>query len=645
MAPLTQPPQLTILNRDSHLFDILLGVSSSTGVADAFKPVVLDANGVLDPLLTGTGVIANASASLAAGSLVNLYNVGSVLTARPASANVATNRPATGFVVDGYATNDPATVYLTGRFNYLDLGAVFTSSDIGSEVYLSATTPGAITKTAPIPPDADQVIGYVISFQAGSPNIVTVSFGTGVRNFAQIDGVCQINQGGTSATTATAALTNLLAGSYATNQVLASPASGGAGNIALRGLVNVDLAGATFVASGAGHKPGAVPDPGASAGTTKFLREDATFAVPTGTPASPANSIQFNNAGAFGGDASFEWDNINKVLDIGPTQVAVLPASVPQLQITGNNPVQIETNSVFTFGHLIYVDNPTVITNAEGSDDAIVVSRNYNPSGTVPGNFLLDGITVGISTDPANTQNQTNAFITGFNGFLTPQSAAALGTFHGVDGPIYPSIPTGTMSIVEAKNFYGEILMGDGVHFGNTMNITLAVGLNAGTHGWQTGGTYTGGTITNSWGVNVEGPRVPAGTAITHRYGIRMAQQSQNAGGTNNDAWAIFSDTNDQSQFGVISQTGSAKKIVTKVATYAATKNDHTINCNGTFTLTLPTTGLFDGQEFYIKNIGTGTITVSSAVNIDGALTVSLNTQYQSITVQWDATANQYWIY
>jgi len=35
-----------------------------------------------------------------------------------------------------------------------------------------------------------------------------------------------------------------------------------------------------FIASGASHAPGAVPDPPAIAGTTKFLREDATWAVP-----------------------------------------------------------------------------------------------------------------------------------------------------------------------------------------------------------------------------------------------------------------------------------------------------------------------------------------------------------------------------
>jgi hypothetical protein len=38
----------------------------------------------------------------------------------------------------------------------------------------------------------------------------------------------------------------------------------------------------TFVASGASHAVGYVPDPGSSAGTTRFLREDATWVAPAG---------------------------------------------------------------------------------------------------------------------------------------------------------------------------------------------------------------------------------------------------------------------------------------------------------------------------------------------------------------------------
>ncbi len=37
-----------------------------------------------------------------------------------------------------------------------------------------------------------------------------------------------------------------------------------------------------FGASGGDHAPGAVPDPGSSAGSTRFLREDATWATPSG---------------------------------------------------------------------------------------------------------------------------------------------------------------------------------------------------------------------------------------------------------------------------------------------------------------------------------------------------------------------------
>jgi hypothetical protein len=52
---------------------------------------------------------------------------------------------------------------------------------------------------------------------------------------------------------------------------------------------NISASIAPFVASGASHAPGAVPDPGASAGTKKFLREDATFDVPAVFGASGAS--------------------------------------------------------------------------------------------------------------------------------------------------------------------------------------------------------------------------------------------------------------------------------------------------------------------------------------------------------------------
>jgi|SRR5271157_620054 len=65
-------------------------------------------------------------------------------------------------------------------------------------------------------------------------------------------------------------------------QVLASLATGLLKNTTTTGVLSIAEAAdlPAMTASGTGHHGGAVPDPGASAGTTHFLREDATWAVP-----------------------------------------------------------------------------------------------------------------------------------------------------------------------------------------------------------------------------------------------------------------------------------------------------------------------------------------------------------------------------
>lgn len=63
----------------------------------------------------------------------------------------------------------------------------------------------------------------------------------------------------------------------AQNGIFAGSCASGTGSPAFRALCAADLP--IFIASGASHAAGAVPDPGASAGTTRFLREDATWAA------------------------------------------------------------------------------------------------------------------------------------------------------------------------------------------------------------------------------------------------------------------------------------------------------------------------------------------------------------------------------
>ena len=73
------------------------------------------------------------------------------------------------------------------------------------------------------------------------------------------------------------------------NLVYAGPATGAAAAPTFRALVPADYP--VFGASGASHAQGAVPDPGSTAGTTRFLREDGTWANVSGASGGTVTSV------------------------------------------------------------------------------------------------------------------------------------------------------------------------------------------------------------------------------------------------------------------------------------------------------------------------------------------------------------------
>lgn len=80
------------------------------------------------------------------------------------------------------------------------------------------------------------------------------------------------------------------------DQTTLNLASGPAIDLAADGTGDVVISSPVFGPSGPGHSTGAVPDPGSSAGTTHFLREDGTFAIPPGTGGA-TNYQQVESAG------------------------------------------------------------------------------------------------------------------------------------------------------------------------------------------------------------------------------------------------------------------------------------------------------------------------------------------------------------
>jgi len=73
---------------------------------------------------------------------------------------------------------------------------------------------------------------------------------------------------------------------------------------------------------------------------------------------------------------------------------------------------------------------------------------------------------------------------------------------------------------------------------------------------------------------------------------------------------------------------------------YTIALTDTVLDCNGTFTITLPTASGIAGKIYIIKNSGTGIISVTcfDSETIDGLVTRRSDVQYQSIMVISDGS-------
>lgn len=85
---------------------------------------------------------------------------------------------------------------------------------------------------------------------------------------------------------------------------------------------------AVFGASGSNHSTGLVPDPGATSGSTKFLREDGTWAVPAG-----------GSGGGGGGDTnvieSISVNNVAQTVDANKNVNITVPVTDVQTSTDG----------------------------------------------------------------------------------------------------------------------------------------------------------------------------------------------------------------------------------------------------------------------------------------------------------------------
>jgi hypothetical protein len=130
-------------------------------------------------------------------------------------------------------------------------------------------------------------------------------------------------------------------------------------------------------------------------GTTNYLRADGTFAVPPGTVTTPAGSttqVQYNNAGAFAGNANFTYTSATNTLTVGNIlgSGAAVGGVAPTLLIQPRAPLVTETA-----GALRLSSQVAQKANTNGGGVQIVAERG-NGTG-VGGRIIIESKITGAS--------------------------------------------------------------------------------------------------------------------------------------------------------------------------------------------------------------------------------------------------------
>lgn len=230
----------------------------------------------------GTVSISGTPTQVANGTVTLAASATNYIEANPSTGAVSVNQ--TGFTSGRTPLYQVVTVASTVS-NYTDLrvlgggGGGATSGDISDAIAAHEA------ESDPHPGYLTQAEGDARYATAGSGGTVTSVGLSAPSALLTISGSPVTGSGTLSMSLATQAV----------NTVFAGPASGGSAVPTFRSLTPADLP--VMVGSGSSHAAGIVPDPGATAGTTRFLREDGTWASVAGASGGTVTSVSLTTPG------------------------------------------------------------------------------------------------------------------------------------------------------------------------------------------------------------------------------------------------------------------------------------------------------------------------------------------------------------
>ncbi|KVN08203.1 hypothetical protein WT09_30740 [Burkholderia stagnalis] len=242
------------------------------------------------------------------------------------------------------------------------------------------------------------------------------------------------------------------------NTVLAGPSSGSAAAPTMRALVGADLP--IMGASGSGHAVGAVPDPGSTAGSTKFLCENGTWAVPAGGGGGGGGTV--TDVAATGG---IETASGSDITTTGTLRANLLPtvATSAHTFVTGDRGTAIVMNSSSAVSQALPTPGGSNYPNGWYCDFTSIGTGTTTLS--VPSGLQLDGVTNGtlalsqfagvrVFTDGSNWFTRRGVFSA--PAFGSADTAPVLSNFSWVNqGNVVATQQTSLISLLDTTGTSG----------------------------------------------------------------------------------------------------------------------------------------------------------------------------------------------
>ena len=256
-----------------------------------------------------------------------------------------------------------------------------------------------------------------------------------------------------------------------------------------------------FVASGGSHAVGLVPDPGATAGTTKFLREDATWVVPAGgggsvddtafasswngvTTTAPSKNAVHDWGVTFDTDYDGLPDKVDvsgpailKVTDAAGTLAAATAdtdytgSAFKNVKVTGQSDVVADSPA----DNLTLVAGSNVTLTTDGSTDTVTIAASGGGGGAPGGSDTQVQFNDGGSTfggDAGMTYNKTTDVLT--VGTLRVDASSS-----GFYSASFASPAVAVQGIGEVMRWGAQVMMPNTMIFGWGFPPDIALARNA----------------------------------------------------------------------------------------------------------------------------------------------------------------------